>query len=264
MLIYSTVSPALVLFAIIVAIIVATKAIRVLIIYDFLNPFLFATLNSVGIPFKSVALPNENSEMYNQIRLYLRKTYVDIDQLQQYMLTNMDDCFSKIIIPTIQIGENVILDRWAVSTIIYNMINNGKLITDNYLTSDGCIDMERIVRKSSCFVWPNKIFYLNTPKKVLIDNAIKRSKLSAVEIFDKEEKVVALYNGYQDFYKAITNEKLKFEGYPIYEFKTSINKDRHMLIEPNPVYYANPFDTGLYISMEDKIFDEIAKDVGVI
>ena len=123
---------------------------------------------------------------------------------------------------------------------------------------------ELITKSMFCSVVEAFIVILNELMNILIDNAIKRSKLSAVEIFDKEEKVIALYNGYQDFYKAITNEKLKFKGYPIYEFKTSINKDRHMMIDPNPVYYANPFDTGLYISMEDKIFDEIVKDVGVI
>ncbi len=221
-------------------------------------------LSSVGIPFESIALPNKDSSMYDQIRLALKKSYVIIDQLQRYMLYNMDDCFSKIIIPKIQTGMNIILDRWAVSTIIYNMINRGKLIEEVYLTSDGSIDMEGIVRRGSCFTWPNKIFYLNTPKKVLIENAIIRSGVKNTEIFDKEDIVEDLYNGYQDFYKAITNPMYKFEGHRIYEFKTSINKDRHMMIDPNPIYYANPFDPGLYISMEDKIFDEIAKDVGVV
>jgi hypothetical protein len=144
------------------------------------------------------------------------------------------------------------------------MLNRGKLIEEVYLASDGSIDMEGIVRRGSCFIWPNKIFYLNTPKKVLVENAIIRSGVKNTEIFDKEDIVEDLYNGYQDFYKAIKNPMCKFDGHKIYEFKTSMNKDRHMMIDPNPIYYANPFDPGLYISMEDKIFDEIVKDVGVV
>ena len=220
-------------------------------------------LNNVGLPFKSIALPNKDSEMYDQIRMELRKDKVDIDTLQSHMLLNMDNCFSKFIIPATQTGMNIVLDRWAVSTIIYNMINRVKVIKAIYLTKDGFIDMETIVRRSSCFTWPTKIFYLHTPKKILLANAVTRSNNNDTEYFDKEDKITDLYNGYQSFYKAVTTTRYKFEGYPIYEFKTSMNKDRHVMVEPNPVYFANPFDCGLYLSMEDKIFDEIVKDVGL-
>lgn len=217
-------------------------------------------LRNSGFYTESIALPNPDSILYDKIRQALKSDKISIDTIQSMMIQNMDDCFAKIIIPRLDSGINIILDRWAISTIIYNFIKNGNLIKNEFITRQGEIDLERIVRVASCFKWPDKVFYLNTPKHNVMLNAIERDKTSK-EVFDKSEMVFNVYDAYQDFMKAAVDRKKKFRGYRIYEFITSTNKDRHVIIDPDycPVAFRS-----IYLSMEDKVYFEMLKGVGVV
>jgi hypothetical protein len=80
------------------------------------------------------------------------------------------------------------------------------------------------------------------------------------EVFDKLSNIGLVYNAYQEFMKAIVDRKKKFKGYRIYEFITSTNKDRHRIVDPEYGVTTNQN----YLSMEDKIYFDMLKDVGVI
>jgi len=225
---------------------------------------LIKRLSEKNIPIEDIALPNPDCILYKEIREYLTKQDLDIDTLQSMMIVNMRDCFNRYIIPKIESGINIILDRWAISTIIYNIVKNGSLVKKDFITKDNEIDLERVVRVTSSSFWPNRIFYLNTPKLDIINNSIKRLRSGDdKEVFDKKESVLNVYNTYQDFYKTLTDKFHRFDNkYLIYEIKTSITKDRHTVITPEidpscPVTYA----PSIYLSMEDKIYLEILKDV---
>ena len=225
---------------------------------------LIERLSEKNIPIEDVALPNPKCVLYKEIRKYLTNTNLNIDTLQSMMIVNMRDCFKRLIIPKIESGINIILDRWAISTIIYNIVKNGSLIKKEFITKDNEIDLERVVRVTSSSFWPNRIFYLNTPKLDVINNSIKRLRSGDdKEVFDKKESVLNIYNTYQDFYKTLTNKFHRFDNkYFIYEFKTSVTKDRHTVITPE-IDYSCPvtYTKNIYLSMEDKIYLEILKDV---
>ena len=225
---------------------------------------LIKRLSEKNIPIEDIALPNPDCILYKEIREYLTKQDLDIDVLQSMMIDNMRDCFEDIIIPKIESGINIILDRWAVSTIIYNTVKNGNLIKKEFLTKDNEIDLERVVRVTSSSLWPDRIFYLNTPLCEILNNAMKRFMFGDdKEVFDKSNNIKYVYDTYQDFYKAVTTKEYKFDSkYPIYEFETSVTKDRHTVITPEldpscPVTCT----LSIYLSMEDKIYLEILKDV---
>ena len=224
---------------------------------------LIARLHKENIPVEDIALPNPDCILYKEIREYLTKQDLDIDVLQSMMINNMRDCFENIIVPKIESGINIILDRWAVSTIIYNIVKNGNLIKKEFLTKDNEIDLERVVRVASSSLWPDRIFYLNTPLCDILNNAMKRFMFGDdKEVFDKTDSIKYVYYTYQDFYKAVTTKGYKFDNkYPIYEFKTSVTKDRHTIINPELDYSIPAAYTSIYLSMEDKIFLEILKDV---
>jgi dTMP kinase len=211
-------------------------------------------IRKMGLNIKRISLPNPDSIYYAEIRRELLNPFLNIDVLQNLMMLNMDYCFSKIISPQIHEGTSFIIDRWAISTIIYSFLKHGSIIINDFSTKDGCLDLERIVRVASGFIWPNKIFYLNTPKDLLYKNAIDRG---GNEIFDKKEMVDKIYLEYKTFYEAASNKKNRYHGYKIYEFESSDTKDRHILVEP-----ADPTSTSndIYLSMEVKITNMIMKE----
>ena len=218
-------------------------------------------MHNSGFYTEGMALPNSDSKLYEEIRKYLKCKNLDVDILQNMMIQNMDDCFAKIILPKLEQGINIILDRWAISTIIYNFVGNGSLIESEYITNQNEIDLERIVRRASCFKWPDKIYYLNTPKFNILNVSMTRFvKDEDEEVFDKLSNIGLVYNAYQEFMKAIVDRKKKFKGYRIYEFITSTNKDRHRIVDPEYGVTTNQN----YLSMEDKIYFDMLKDVGVI
>ena len=76
-----------------------------------------------------LANPNPDSIKYNEIKQLLNEEIQDTDKLQQLMLQNYLDLYNKTILKHLKNKPNniVILDRWIISTIIYNIIENGSL-----------------------------------------------------------------------------------------------------------------------------------------
>ena len=210
--------------------------------------------HKMGMNIKRISLPNPDSEYYIEIRKELLNPFLDIDMLQKLMMINMDYCFSKIVSPQLHEGTSFIIDRWAISTIIYSFIKHGSIIINDFSTKDGYLDLERMVRVASGFIWPNKIFYLNTPKYLLYKNSIDRG---GNEIFDKKEMIDKIYSEYRTFYEAVSNKKNRYHGYKIYEFESSDTKNRHISIEPDP---SSNTSNDIYLSMEVKIANIIMKE----
>lgn len=77
----------------------------------------------------SLSLPyNDGSEIYKKIRELLTLEKYPTDILQSLMIINMRDTFNNIIIPKLENEKIIIiLDRWLLSTLVYNMMSKGNI-----------------------------------------------------------------------------------------------------------------------------------------
>lgn len=82
-----------------------------------------------GYKAMSLSLPyNDGSEIYKKIRELLTLERFPTDVLQSLMIVNMRDTFNNIIIPKLENEKIIIvLDRWLLSTLVYNMMSKGNI-----------------------------------------------------------------------------------------------------------------------------------------
>lgn len=82
-----------------------------------------------GYKAMSLSLPyNDGSEIYKKIRELLTLERFPTDILQSLMIVNMRDTFNNIIIPKLENEKIIIvLDRWLLSTLVYNMMSKGNI-----------------------------------------------------------------------------------------------------------------------------------------
>ena len=124
------------------------------------------------------SLPNKRSFGYRKMREMLTKVNTPTDILQSIMIVNMQELLTKQIKKDLEDNTSVILDRWLISTIIYNTLNKGKLVDDMSTKSD--TNKKLILDKISsdyCHIpiYPDYIFYLDIPKEVILKHAKLRN-----------------------------------------------------------------------------------------
>lgn len=203
-----------------------------------------------------IPLPNKFSFGYTKLREMLTNKKIPTDIVQSIMIANMQEAFDKEIKARLEADVIVILDRWLISTIIYNILNNGKLVDD--MAVDGELMLQRI-STSFCnlYNYPNKIFYLNTPKSLVLEHARSRN---SNEVNDQENTVKQVYNLYHDFYTAIKHGgKFPFgsKKYKLTESNVVEDTSRHILISSE-----EPNEVDMYNEMENKILQEIYSSIG--
>lgn len=196
------------------------------------------------------SLPNKQSFGYRKMRNLLTKVNTPTDLLQSIMIVNMKELLINQVKEALDSNINVILDRWLISTIIYNDLNNGKIIEE--MTTINGNKKELILDKiSSEFcnvpIYPDVIIFLDLPKEILINHAKNRN---GKEINDKIENVEKIYNLYQSFQSASLNSTKKFDSK--YFIKEQINKSTHFIISP---------DKSIDIQDEKKIYEDIEKQI---
>lgn len=80
-------------------------------------------VNTIGL-----SLPCPHSFGYDMIRQLLKKQ-VPTDMLQNLIILNAKETIDSIIKPAIDKGMNVVMDRWVHSSIVYNTIYKGTLMS---------------------------------------------------------------------------------------------------------------------------------------
>lgn len=203
-----------------------------------------------------IPLPNKFSFGYTKLREMLTNDKIPTDIVQSIMIANMQETFNKKIKARLDAGVIVILDRWLISTIIYNILNNGKLVDD--MAVDGELILQRI---STSFFnlsnYPTKIFYLNTPKSLVLEHARNRN---SNEANDQENIVKQVYNLYHDFYTTLKHGgKFPFgsKKYKLIESDVVEDTNKHILISSD-----EPNEIDMYNGMESKILQEIYSSIG--
>lgn len=196
------------------------------------------------------SLPNKQSFGYRKMRDLLTKVNTPTDLLQSIMIVNTKELLVNQVKDALENNINVILDRWLISTIIYNDLNNGKMI-EEMVTKNGDRNELVLDRISSEFcnipLYPDVIIFLDIPKEILINHAKNRN---SKEINDRIENVDKIYNLYQSFQNASLNSTKKFDSK--YFIKEQINKSTHFIITP---------DKSIDINDEKKIYEDVEKQL---
>lgn len=206
-----------------------------------------------------ISLPNRFAFGYDKLREMLTKK-VPTDILQSIMIANMQETFDMEVKPRLDAGVIVILDRWLVSTIIYNILNNGNLVA-SMAKEDNTLSLENISSEyCKLSAYPDKIFYIGTPKSLVLEHArLRNSK----EINDQENNVKKIYNLYNDFYTTIKRGgRFPFETkkYSFSEQDLSEERNRHILVKLNGNENMN--EKKMYGDMENTILQEIYSSIG--
>ena len=179
-----------------------------------------------------LANPNPKKVKYDKIKQMLKEEKIqNTDQLQQLMLMNFIDLFNTDISTHLKNKPDniVILDRWIISSIIYNIIEDGwlyKIISGGSWIWDGfhfsskndflskesrtiLIDFyyfHKILTKSS--IYPYFIIQLVDKDGSIIENVAKDriANSNDPDIYDKNiEKLKEINTLYNSIYEFITN-----------------------------------------------------------
>lgn len=181
-----------------------------------------------GYTAMTLSLPyNDGSEIYKKIRELLTIENYPTDILQSLMIINMKDTFNNIIAPKLESEKIIIiLDRWLLSTLVYNIMNKGKIFDSaiNHLcltqplncTKSGYKDLGVPFRKlfldidefSSIYcgldVFPDKVYLLSPGIGMLRKHSIIRRKSDDdKELNDKFENVLSSNKIYNDLFDCI-------------------------------------------------------------
>lgn len=216
-----------------------------------------------GIYNEVISLPNEFNFGYDKIREYLKKDCIPTDILQSLMIVNMEETFKKDIVPRLNKNINIILDRWMVSTLIYNVFNNGVLLESMVEEVDEDKKVFFLDKVSRDYLhmeaYPDLIFYLSIPKSLIVKHAMIRS---SEELNDKENNVRSIYNLYNDFYTSLTRDSLfPFDSKKFYisESEKEDIKDKHILVKSAIQGDDEKSESLMYKNMQNHIIAEIYK-----
>ena len=180
-----------------------------------------------GYTAMTLSLPyNDGSEIYKKIRELLTIENYPTDILQSLMILNMKDAFNNIIAPKLENEKIIIiLDRWLLSTLVYNIVNKGNIFDSAIkhicltqpinCTKSGYKDLGVPFRKlfldidefSSYYcglnVFPDKVYLLSPGIGMLRKHSMIRCKSDdSQEVNDKFENVMlsnSIYNNLFDF-----------------------------------------------------------------
>lgn len=161
---------------------------------------------------KVIHLPYKHCIYYEDIReLLTHNDNSNPDLIQYYMVANYRDALQNFIIPTLNTGTNVILDRWITSTIVYNIYDQGNFMRElcnlswlmSYNTTDGFMNPKimniDIIHKILTIgidmqgYIPDALIYLIPNQTILDDICKKRKDEGSKEVNDVDhEKLIKI------------------------------------------------------------------------
>lgn len=153
----------------------------------------------------TLSLPHEGSFAYTKIREILKSNIkYPPDIVQSLFVANMIECADNIVNPFFKESDEnhiLILDRSLISTIVYNMVNNGDIFNSiiKYTGRENDINFD-IINKSYCHLdkTVDYTFFLMPPFKILMEHAKNRS---SKEKNDRSDLVILHQHCYLAFYQ---------------------------------------------------------------
>lgn len=194
----------------------------------------------------TLSLPyNDGSELYKKIRQLLAEENVPTDILQSMMIVNMKDTFNNIIIPKLENEKIIIiLDRWLLSTLVYNIMNKGKIIDSSIShilsllgikSKSTYTDIGIGYRRNHLYIedfssyycnlsaFPNRVFLLS-PETGLLQKHSKCRQGDNMEVNDSIDKVYLSNSIYHNIFNNIITGEEELESFGIYSEDSSIYK----------------------------------------
>ena len=194
----------------------------------------------------TLSLPyNDGSELYKKIRQLLAEENVPTDILQSMMIVNMKDTFNNIIIPKLENEKIIIiLDRWLLSTLVYNIMNKGKIIDSSIShilsllgikSKSTYTDIGIGYRRNRLYIedfssyycnlsaFPNRVFLLS-PETGLLQKHSKCRQGDSMEVNDCIDKVYLSNSIYHNIFNNIITGEEELESFGIYSEDSSIYK----------------------------------------
>lgn len=199
-----------------------------------------------GYKAMTLSLPyNDGSELYKKIRQLLAEENVPTDILQSMMIVNMKDTFNNIIIPKLENEKIIIiLDRWLLSTLVYNIMNKGKIIDSSIShilsllgikSKSTYTDIGIGYRRNRLYIedfssyycnlsaFPNRVFLLS-PETGLLQKHSKCRQGDNMEVNDSIDKVYLSNSIYHNIFNNIITGEEELESFGIYSEDSSIYK----------------------------------------
>ena len=209
---------------------------------------------------------------YLKIREILKDPISSKSDILQYMIiSNMRMVFNNTIEQEIKEGKIVLLDRWLLSTIVYNAANKGQVLDAAYCKINDVKNIKRnyqdIDRKiymkdfSDIFaelpIYPDKVFTISIHDNLLIDHSNWRNKHTKnKEIFDQSDSVLLHNNLYKQL---LTKNNYTKEHNLLNKYNIILEKDIYSLIRPDKDYEEYKNENEIYKELERKIIDELDK-----
>jgi dTMP kinase len=122
-------------------------------------------------------------------RVLNKEINVSLKELQELITKDRKEHLENTIIPTLKEGKVVISDRYFFSTFAYG--------------GSGGLGLDWLIEINSSYLYPDIVFLLKVSPKVSIDRIFKRGK--KVSIFEKKEKLEAIWNLYKTLPKRFKN-----------------------------------------------------------
>lgn len=156
-------------------------------------------LSFAGYP---IVLSNEptDGQIGQRIRRILRKEEIIKDPLefQKLYVQDREEDQEFLIVPTLKKGTNLILIRYAFSTVAFGGIN---------------VDMDILKEMNKDFILPDLIILLNASPEVCLERIGKRNQ--GFEFFETEKKLAQVRKNYlslvDEFDIRVVNGELKIE-----------------------------------------------------
>jgi dTMP kinase len=199
-----------------------------------------------GYKAMTLSLPyNDGSELYKKIRQLLAEENVPTDILQSMMIVNMKDTFNNIIIPKLENEKIIIiLDRWLLSTLVYNIMNKGNIIDSSIShilsllgikSKSTYTDIGIGYRRNRLYIedfssyycnlsaFPNRVFLLS-PETGLLQKHSRCRQGDNMEVNDSIDKVYLSNSIYHNIFNNIITGEEELESFGIYSEDSSIYK----------------------------------------
>lgn len=166
-------------------------------------------IKSIGLPYKS------RSHSYILIKEAI-KNKMPVDVIQSLMIMNIREIMNATVSDMLNKGINVLLDRWILSTLIYDQIDNGTLEQSIRIVLDkqDTINLYDVSRKyCKINIYPDVILYYLPDRDIVISHAERREKNKECDENDKAERVIQQYYAYSNYYHLIKDGSYYFDNH---------------------------------------------------
>lgn len=184
--------------------------------------------NVSGVNTIGLSIPFDQVFGYSMIRQLLTKK-VPTDLLQSLILINTKEAMDSVIKPSIDKGINVVLDRWIHSSIVYNTMYRGTLMSSfasSIKSSNKILDINKIYSvyfgdngKYLDKYQPAMTLFVSVPELVL--KLVSKNRNSK-ELNDKFYMMKNCMISYIKYRNSLKNPNVLFKGFKILPDKSKI------------------------------------------